>query len=78
MTDAQTEILMDIRERCARMETKQDAQAEATRDLKVTVDAQDERIGKLEGGYRLLASLGAIFVAIMTFFQDFFVGRLLS
>lgn len=58
-TDMSAEILMDLRERMVRIETKLDNTAD-----------HDQRLTDLEGRVNLFSSIGAILLAIVTFFQE--------
>ncbi len=69
MSSFPADVLMDLRERMVRIETKLDTQAENDVQTAAKVDSQEVRLQKLEGGYRLLASLGAIGLFLVTFFQ---------
>lgn len=70
MPTPQSDLLVDLRERMVRIETKLDERSTAQVILRTDVDDHEERITKLEGNYRLLASIGAILLALVTFFQE--------
>lgn len=59
-----TEVLMDLRERMVRIETKIDA----------TVD-HEKRISALETSYKIGVAVLSMAIFIVTFFQDWITSR---
>ncbi|SMP58309.1 hypothetical protein SAMN06296065_102450 [Novosphingobium panipatense] len=65
-------------ERLARVETKIDFIIERDRKTAETLEDHDLRIGKLESSLKLLATIGAVIVFVITFFQDWINTQLLG
>lgn len=65
-------------ERLARVETKIDFIIERDRKTVETLDDHETRIGKLESTYKLLATIGAILIFIVTYFQDWISTHLVG
>lgn len=65
-------------ERLARVETKIDFIIERDRKTAETLEDHDLRIGKLESSFKLLATIGAVIVFVITFFQDWINTQLLG
>lgn len=87
MPSPNDEVLFDVRERLARIETKLDHSSEwreavqsemaAHRaDIQSTLSGHDDRISVLEGRFKALAAVGAAFAFVLTFLQDWISQRL--
>lgn len=68
--DPHDSLLLDLRERMVRIETKLDGHAETYKNLTEQVEKHDERLDTLERDHRLIVSLGTITLFIVTFFQE--------
>lgn len=68
--DPHDNLLLDLRERMVRIETKLDGHAETHKNLTEQVEKHDERLDTLERDHRLIVSLGTIAIFIVTFFQE--------
>lgn len=80
------EVLFDVRERLARIETKLDHSAEWREevrseiakhrtDITDTLNGHDDRITVLESRFKALAAVGAAFAFVLTFLQDWIAQR---
>jgi hypothetical protein len=69
-----TELLGDLRERMVRIETKLDTYKDTQASHTKRLDSQDDRIAKLETNHKVLAAIGAVALAIATFFQTQITG----
>ena len=67
--DPTYEILLELRERMVRFETKLDNHAERHTEVRREVESQDQRLSKLEGNFKVAASIGGIAIFMATFFQ---------
>lgn len=70
MNNTQSDVLMDLRERMVRIETKLDTHAENRTADKAQADDQERRLSNLESAYKVMASVGAIMLFLITFFQE--------
>lgn len=70
-----SEVLMDLRERMVRIETKLDIHAETAKGVQETLDDHGSRIGTLETRYKIGAALMAVLLFVVTFFQDWITTR---
>lgn len=70
MTPQPYELLIDVRERMVRIETKLDSHADASTILRTDVDDLECRVSKLESSQKVIASIGAILLFLVTFFQS--------
>lgn len=65
-------------ERLARMETKIDFLIEDREKATITDDNHEKRLVAIEGKQKLLATIGAALLFIVTFFQDWISTRLVG
>lgn len=88
MTSPQAEVLIDVRERLARIETKLDHASERHEEVRTELaahridtsasfDNHETRIAALEGRFKQLAAVGAVFMFVVTFLQDWIANRFL-
>lgn len=88
MTTPHSEVLIDVRERLARIETKLDHAAEWREEVRKDLAThQDEtaitftdhaaRITVLESRFKQLAAVGSVILFAVTFLQDWIAERFL-
>lgn len=65
-----SEVLMDLRERMVRIETKLDVHADNHTSVKASLESHDARLDKIESNFKLAAGVGSVLLGIVTFFQD--------
>lgn len=70
MIHPQAELLVDLRERMVRIETKLDTHADNHLAIRADVDDHSRRLTVLESHNRLIVSIGAILLFLVTFFQE--------
>jgi len=87
MTTPQSDVLIDVRERLARIETKLDHASEWREEVRSELKAHrtevaenhsdhETRITTLEGRFKALAAVGAAFMFLVTFLQDWITSHL--
>lgn len=88
MTTPHSEVLIDVRERLARIETKLDHAAEWREEVRndlashradtaSTFEDHGARITALESRFKALAAVGAAILFVVTFLQDWITTRFL-
>lgn len=87
MTTPHSAVLIDVRERLARIETKLDHSAEWREEVRLetakhraeiasTLDGHDARLTVVEGRFKTLAAFGTALMFLLTFLQGWIVDKL--
>lgn len=75
MSQEPSDVLMDLRERMVRIETKLDFNADAAKAFQEIQEDHGQRISVLETRYKIGAALMAVMIFVVTFFQDWITSR---